>query len=108
MMLSPSMPPRMNTTTMVRLVLTGSANAYRLVTSWVPNAATPTAPAPAMTRRRVNPRRQRSFSRARLACTDSACTRMAASVRFGPCRRSSSALRGVGTPAAGSIAARAP
>ena len=61
--LSPSMPPRRKTTTSVRVVVAGSANEYRVVTSWVPSAATPTAPAPAMTRRRVKPLSQRAFSR---------------------------------------------
>jgi hypothetical protein len=61
-MLRPSMPPRMNTMTSVRLLVAGSAKEYLVVTSWVPSAATPTAPAPAMTRRRVKPRRHRSFS----------------------------------------------
>ena len=70
--LRPSMPPRRKMTTSVR-VLGSAAKAYRVVTSWVPSAATPTAPAPAMTRRRVNPLRHWSRSRARFALTCSAC-----------------------------------
>ncbi len=80
-------------------VVLPAAKAYCVVTSWVPSAATPTAPAPAMTRRRVNPCASGPFAGPGRRRPVSACTRIAASGRFGPCRQqapSSSAVGGSG------------
>src|ERR1700755_1720215 len=83
------MPPRRKTTTSVRWVVDGARSATRVVAIWLARLATPTAPAPASTRRRVNPLRHWSRCACRSAATASACTRIAASGRLGPKRASS-------------------
>src|SRR5689334_5680903 len=86
------MPPRRKITISECFVVAGSANATRVVTSWVPSAATPTKPAPCTSRRRVKPLLHLSFWSASRSATARASTRIAASPSVGPCRRSSSGV----------------
>ena len=65
-------------------MVAGAPNATRVVAIWLARLATPTAPAPAITRRRVNPYRHLSFCSVSAVVTASACTRTAASAALGP------------------------